>query len=332
MQSAPQCAKWCLKYSQPWTIKCAFLKCSGCDGCVSSSSATQRRCPVDSVREPTLTMCCRKDGFGSQYMALISVYTFAAFTNRTFCASPFHAVGHFTKRGRVVALDAQDLHNFVGGPSFGPIAAPTTPTKFSAAPELLSNPAPGAVPYHQVADLARRYYDAAGRKPALYHFQRGRYNVVLHLRAGDVTPGGTLHALQELNNRSKWTPSARVASCVRTVMQRAPQSAVLHVFSQGNLSEFGFLERWKPVLHVEAPTNAAIARADTASVTASIKSVFHHMVEADSLIIARSSLSIAAGFLSKGRVFSTDLACSAAGKCTSTHSWNAILQNLEPCV
>jgi len=277
-------------------------------------------------------MCCHKDGFGSQYMALISVYIFAAFTNRTFCASPFAAVGHFTRRGRVVELDAQDLYNFVGGPSFGPIAAPTTPAKFSAAPELLSSHAYGAVPYHQVTDLTRRYYDAAGRKPALYHFQRGRYNVVLHLRAGDVTPGSTPHAVRELNNRSKWIPSAKVASCVRTVMQGAPQSAMLHVFSQGNLSEFGFLERWKPVLHVEAPTNAATARADAASVTASIKSAFHHMVEADSLIIARSSLSIAAGFLNKGRVFSTDLACSAAGKCTSTHAWNAILQNLEPCV
>lgn len=280
-------------------------------------------------------MCCRKDGFGAQYMALLSVYVFATFTNRTFCASPFGAVGHFTRRGRAMPLDAQKLYSFIGGPSFGPIASPTTPMKYSAAPELLRHAAPDAVPYRQMADRARRFYDAAGKRPALRHFQRGRHNVVLHLRAGDVGPGGTLHAAQALSKRSKWTPRAKVASCVRAVMQRAPQNAVLHVFSQGNRSEFGFLARWKPLLHLEAPTDAAIVRVDSAAVTRTIKSIFHHMVEADSLITSRSSLSLAAAFLSRGRVFSADLSCSAAGRCVSTdpteHLVDAIIRRLEPC-
>jgi len=291
---------------------------------------------MDSARNPTLTMCCRKDGFGAQYMALISVYAFAIFTNRTFCASPFGAVGHFTKRGRAMPLDAQELYSFVGGPSFGPLAAPTTPMKYSATPELLRHAAPDAVPYLQVADLARRFYDAAaGKKPVLRHFQRGQYNVVLHLRSGDVGPGGTLYAAQASSKRSKWVPQAKVTSCVRAVMQRAPRNAVLHVFSQGNRSEFGYLSRWKPLLHLEAPTDAAIVRSDVAAVTRTVKSIFHHMVEANLLITARSSLSLAAAFLSRGRVFSADLSCAAPGRCVSTdpteHLVDAIMRRLEPC-
>lgn len=288
------------------------------------------------MRNPTLTMCCRKDGFGAQYMALIAVYTFAIFTNRTFCASPFGAVGHFTKRGRTMPLDAQKLYAFIGGPSFGPMAAPTTPMKYTAAPELMRHAALDAVPYLRVAELTRRFYDAAGKKPPLRHFQHGQYNVVLHLRAGDVGPDGTLYPAQALSKRSKWTPRAKVASCVQAVMQRAPPNAVLHVFSQGNRSELGFLARWKPLLHLEAPTDAAIVRADIAAVTRTVKSVFHHMVKADSLITSRSSLSLAAAFLSTGRVFSADLSCSAAGQCKSAdpteHLVDAIIRRLEPCI
>jgi hypothetical protein len=280
-------------------------------------------------------MCCRKDGFGAQYMALLSVYAFATFTNRTFCASPFLELAHSTKHGRAMALDSWDLYNFVGGPSFGPIAVPTTPMKYSAVPELLRHAAPDVTPYHQVAGLARQFYDAASNKPALRHFQRGRYNVVLHLRAGNVGPDGNGYAVRALSNRSRWIPRAKVASCVRAVMQRAPQNAALHVFSQGTLSEFGFLAQWKPVLHIEAPTDAAIVRADSAAVTHTVKSIFHHMVEADALITARSSLSLAAAFLSRGHVFSADLSCSAAGRCVSTdpteHLVDAIMWRLESC-
>ena len=232
-------------------------------------------------------------------------------------------------------LNAQELYTFVGGPSFGPIAAPTTPMKYSAVPELLRHAVHDAVLYHQVADHTRRFYNAAGKKPALRHFQRGQYNVVLHLRAGDVGPGGTLYDAQASSTRSKWTPRTKVASCVQAVMQRAPRNAVLHVFSQGNQSEFGFLARWKPLLHLEAPTDASIVRADVAAVTRTVKSIFHHMVEADSLITARSSLSLAAAFLNRGRVFSADLSCSAAGRCVSTdptgHLVDAILRRLESC-
>ena len=333
--STPLCTKWCSEHARPWMVKCSFLKCGGCDACAPSTSAPQRPCPVDSALEPTLTMCCRNDGFGSQYMALISVYAFSVLSNRTFCASPFDSLAHFTTRGHAMLLDAWDLYNFVGGPKFGPAAAPTTPMKYNAEPELL-HAAPDAAPYHKVAGLVRQFYDSASRKPALHHFQRGQYNVVLHVRAGDVGAGGAVRDAQDLSGRSQWTPLAKVASCVRTVMQRAPQNAALHVFSQGNLSDFGFLAHWKPSLHIEVPTDATIAHADSAAVTSTVRSIFHHMVEADSLITARSSLSLAAGFLSRGRVFSADLSCSAAGRCVSAdptkHFVGAIIRRLEPCV
>ena len=60
----------------------------------------------------SLTARGRVDGFGSQYSALVSVYAYAARSNRTFCATPWVSMAH--------GLDAARMFSFIGGAAFGP--------------------------------------------------------------------------------------------------------------------------------------------------------------------------------------------------------------------
>ena len=80
---------------------------------------------------------------------------------------------------------------------------------------------------------------------------------------------------------------------------------MLHVYSQGNTSsaDFDFLRVWRPIFHVEAEQSEQTSAIQTQM----IESMFHHMASADALIIARSALSRAAGYVSRGRVYSPDI-------------------------
>ena len=94
------CASWCHAHEQPWLIRCGWKYCSGCNDCkILQANSDTRGCPIDTQDEPAVTMCCRHDGFGQQYLALISVYAFSVATNRTFCVSPFQAIPHFATHG-----------------------------------------------------------------------------------------------------------------------------------------------------------------------------------------------------------------------------------------
>jgi hypothetical protein len=239
-------------------------------------------------------MCCRNDGFGAQYLALISVYAFSVVAKRTLCTAPFHVVPHFSAKGADVQLGALDLFSFVGGPGFGPVARPETPRKYTAE-EDIARLAPDLQPYHLVAPQVRAWYDAAPLRKPTPHFRRSTFNGALHIRRGDVAPGGAVPKPHLVIS------DADIAACVATVMRQVPSSAVLHIYSQGNESDFTFLDRWRPRLHAEQHTQET-----SEAQTLAIKSVFHHMVSADALIIARSSLSRVAGFLSRGRVFAPE--------------------------
>ena len=249
-------------------------------------------------------MCCRDDGFGSQYLSLISVYVFSMLTNRTYCATPFHVVPHFTAIGDAVHLDAGQLFSFIGGMRYGPLARPETPRKYTAVDDV-AQLAPDLRAYHRAAPQVRAWYDASSsqhRKPWQLRYRPVDFNIALHIRRGDVAPGGAVPKPHLV------TSDMDIAACVETVMRMiAPSSSsssraiALHVFSQGESSDFAYLGRWRPKLHIEQRANLS-SRGQTKAVA----SIFHHMVSADALIIAKSSLSVVAGYLSSGRVFTPE--------------------------
>ena len=126
-------------------------------------------------------------------------------------------------------------------------------------------------------------------------FGQSKFNVALHIRRGDILATGMVPKPGDL------TSQADILACVRTVMARSPSHAKLHVFSQGSPSDFDFLGSWRPRLHIEEEQGA-----NREAQTRAIASVFHHLVSADALIIAKSSLSQTAGYLSQGRVYTPD--------------------------
>ena len=324
-----ECAPWCDSHQQPWLVRCEWIYCRGCSTCKLNRKlmhkASHSACPTDSLATPTVTMCCRNDGFGAQYISLISVYAFSVLVRRTFCSAPFHELPHFTAHGAQMLLGADELFQFVGGPFYGPAAHPTTPQKRTATVEI-ARLAPDLLPYRQVAAQVRAWYDAAPRpKPKLKFFGRSDFNVVLHVRRGDVAPGGAVP------KPGLVTPDEVIAACVQDVMRASPPNAVLHVYSQGKPTDFTFLETWRPRLHIEESVPAfrkaqEPVAASRKAQTYAIESMFHHMVSADALIIASSQLSLVAGYLTRGKVYTPERHSST----NQTQSY--MIPHLKSCV
>ena len=80
---------------------------------------TSTPCPSDG-----LTARGRRDGFGAQYSAMVSVFVYAARSNRTYCTTPWRSMQH--------GLDASRMFVFVGGAAFGPRATDATPVMADA--------------------------------------------------------------------------------------------------------------------------------------------------------------------------------------------------------
>jgi len=131
------------------------------------------------------------------------------------------------------------------------------------------------------AQVARHYANATAPKPPLRWFGR-RPAVAMHVRRGDVTWGGRL--------RARYVTNGRLAACAMAVLRTLPRTPPpdVHVFSEGAAVDFGPLQR---VPRVQFHLNGPIAP------------TFHHLVRADVLVLAHSTLSSAAASLSAAPLF-----------------------------
>ena len=224
-----------------------------------------------------MTACCKGDGFGAQYLALMSVFAYSLAANLTFCTTPWGHVQH-----GVDALDggngAASMFDFVGGPLYGPPALPTTRKVDSMHAEFEQN-----ANYETFARI-RALYNASPRPPLRYFAAAapsgggtgtgsgGGKSIAVHVRRGDVTPKDT----------ERWTEITEIAACVGRVIEELDGAEVtVHIFSDGTAEQLAGLQHHHPVLHLRD----------------NIKTAFHHMVEADALVMAKSSLSGTAAIL-----------------------------------
>jgi hypothetical protein len=103
-------------------------------------------------------------------------------------------------------------------------------------------------------------------------YDPARVSVAIHVRRGDVTPR---------KSRGRYTPN----EAVRYVQQQIASLGLpfdFHLFSQGKPEDFREFEG--VTLHLDED----------------VLDTFHHLVEADILVMARSAFSCVAGFLSDG--------------------------------
>jgi len=264
----------------------------------------------------------RTDGFGAQYAALVSVYAFCRATPRPFCGTPWTAMEH--------RANASLLWSLVGAAALGPRASALSEPGGPFHARLGSKLAPGVV-----AAVRGAYYGAP--KPPLQWYSPGAVHVAVHVRRGDIctrvqgqihhcTDGRfssngvaarcALRAAQRLGAGDSFFRGTTGSSGARPTLQahnfsggegspfRAPAAAntgssrarptpQIHIFSEGEPSDFGPLGRipgFQSHFHLNAP----------------LHETFHHMVSAQALVLARSSLSDMAALLSDGLLLSPE--------------------------
>eukprot|EP00966_Prymnesium_polylepis_P258922 5980464-Prymnesium_polylepis.1 len=220
-----------------------------------------------------ITMRGRVDGFGAQYAATMSVYSWARRSGRPYCATPWPYLQHDG--------NASALYALVGGHRYGPPATSATEGATEKHIEL-SRARFGANETAWHLSLRTHYHHSAAPKPQLQWGAPGPH-VAVHVRRGDVSMSVT---------PLRFTTNGLIARCVMNVLARmsgrgAPKPSV-HIFSQGRAADFGSLLKVPRVrLHLNTP----------------LESTFHHLVSADALVMAKSTLSDCAAFLSEGRIF-----------------------------
>ena len=234
----------------------------------SPSMSGQSGTTVDSCPANAITARTRTDGFGAQYAAMMSIFSWARLLGRPFCVSPWASLAH--------GANTSALFSLVGGLRYGPLATPHTFAVTERHAELARRR--HAANSTAWDPLLRAHYHNSPAKPRLRWFSKGGPHLAVHVRRGDVsllTPG-------------RFTTNGLITKCVIHALRRMPRSTVVHIFSEGRHTDFGSLLR---VPHVRFHLNEPL------------EVTFHHLVSADALIMAKSTLSDCAAFLSAGRVF-----------------------------
>mmetsp|Transcript_57260 Transcript_57260/g.129744 ORF Transcript_57260/g.129744 Transcript_57260/m.129744 type:complete len:358 (-) Transcript_57260:14-1087(-) len=192
-------------------------------GALTSSNSTK------TSPKPTpqcLTLRPKKDGFGSQYAALISVYGYAVRTNSTFCTRHWSRMAH--------GLDPTTMFNFVGGHRYYFTREESCPCRTRGAPKKnMHGDMAGHYRSHpEVAMMVREYYNA-GRNPELTWFpgkigeplqsdqstqteqnttQATPFYLAIHVRRGDAADKNeTVHAMNRTGNHST-APDGRLST------------------------------------------------------------------------------------------------------------------------
>lgn len=242
-----------------------------------------------------ITCAGKHDRAGAQALAILSTMVFADRAGLQYVHTPFE---------RMDFTSAADVARWEAFLNLGDGEPRITDAALSALPRLpLSSPADLPFFRHRgrVVYVARHCHAYANRFPDEYLRLRdrlrakyaaaaqdiasrraaGRLTVAVHVRRGDVSAGGA-HA-------DRFTPNARVRATIAAVCEAASAAGLtpaLHLYSDGRPEEFADLADLGLALHLD----------DDAFTT------FHHLAEADVLVMSKSTFSYVAALLSSGVV------------------------------
>ncbi|MEQ1898885.1 MAG: hypothetical protein ABL971_16045 [Vicinamibacterales bacterium] len=238
-----------------------------------------------------ITCAGKHDRVGAQTLAILSTMVFADRAGLRYVHTPFQRMDRTAQaevdrweaffnlaHGELLLSDIESLGlKTVGLPS--PAFLP-----FSEAPALYvvrhchdyANRFPDE--YKRVGNSVSRKY-AAGAKDGLEsHYDPTKLNIALHVRRDDVTP-------QSLDR--KYTANEHLTSVLRHVLSACTVlglSPSVHLYSDGHADEFDDLRDQGWAFHLrECPF-----------------STFNNLVEADVLIMSKSTFSYVAALLSRG--------------------------------
>ena len=297
------------------------------------------------------TSCCRNDGFGEHYAAMIIAYAYAKATNATYCTTPWHEFGHMAHVGGPWRANAAILWHFVGGDMFGERCVRFTKKQLSHSCFLgpkssacndvdnrqlartvcgedrlsmgasAANIPKGVAPWgmtwmHGVAKFKREVSDAAWKmaksnahkfylvhekKDLLKYFDPSMAvaNLAVHIRRGDLANQNL--PVQKTRYRRDEVSDSTEIGCITQALDAMggefggdTSQILVHIFSEGDPMQFAEHQR------VLEPMSAGVqvhVAPDADANSYELRAAFHHMVDADGLLIAESSLSAAAMLL-----------------------------------
>ena len=285
------------------------------------------RCP----EEGALTQL-RFDGFGSQYLSMISVLSYAARWGCRYQSTPWL---DDIRKGVPYEVryesNGSKMFDFVGGDAFGPRAPPQTPRAQSAFVCWPGTPAQQAVvaaaggaqedgmpagldtldyePPHDegepsVRALVRRHYHERQsiHPPAQLLADDGRFHVAVHVRRGDVSNHSIEHVTETACKGRCWERhvlDSDVVQCMQFMRANltVPQRRLAwHLFSDANTTET--FDNLMLVLRAHGFTDLQVHLGGGPGAV-SLERSFHAMVRADALLIAPSALSWVAAYLAE---------------------------------
>ena len=273
----------------PTEVRSELVIRRGAQADVPSIGDTTASCPPGAIT----SFPARADGFGAQFSAMASIYTWARRSGIPFCTSRWSELTHDHD-----GTNASHAFDFVGGGSYGAQATDTvqTPDKHLEL-SLTEWEHGGSSPNASAWDprVSTMYFDAVALKPPLswdgspawegsVQRRAARTHLAVHLRRN-------VASFSDHDADQRLTSNEAVVACVQRALAVMPFDTDVHIFSQGSVEEFGDVRRLPRVnFHLNEP----------------LLTTFHHMVMADALVIAASALSDAAAFLCAsrgGRIF-----------------------------
>jgi hypothetical protein len=158
------------------------------------------------------TITGKKDGFGAQYLSIMSGIAYCRFKNYNYIHTPFKRIAH---NG-----DVKSLNNFIGIPNLHSKNNIDIKKKYSDEVHWSNNPSKYYT--NDVITLLRNYYYTTS-KPVIE-----KVDIAIHIRRGDVT----------MNKHSrKYTSNSYYNKIIKFLNYKYPTYKIV-IFSEGSKEDF----------------------------------------------------------------------------------------------
>lgn len=217
------------------------------------------------------TITGKTDGFGAQYMAVMSGIAFCKYNNYIYVHTPFTQMEH--------DVDINKLNLFIGINNDHLIINNLLPINNNIiandySKEVLYSNNPNIYYTDQVINILQDYYYST-EKPIIENI-----DIAIHIRRGDVTK-------QKLQFR--YTSNEIYNKIIKSLKTKYPLYNIT-IFSEGNYNDFKDLE----------------INQNNLKLNIDIIETFHSLVSAKILVMAKSSFSYSAGILNKNIIYYED--------------------------
>ena len=213
----------------------------------------------------TYTISNRRDGFGSQYKAMMYCLAYCHYINDAkYIHTPFKHIAH--------NQSTEELNEFIGFPI--PKLKPKNidfSMKFIPKNHQTNNPDKYFT--KKIRKLIRFYYYSTN-KPIIQNI-----DIAIHIRRGDVNP-------ENKNTKTRYTSNNFYIKIIKYLNKIYPNYNIT-IFSEGNINDFHNLQN----LNVTFKLNY------------DLKKTFHSLVRAKVLVTSISCLSFCAAILNKNIIY-----------------------------